>query len=119
MPTRSSTGRPATASGPPSASAMRCSATTARPARRAGRIPGTSSIRLDDLEAGSTPGLKAADQVRGVGVPQPMERRRDEARLVALVTEHDQPAADHFWVAPLRGGIAAPLEHVARDEPRA
>ena len=49
---------------------------------------------------------------------QLLERRRDEARLIPLVAHHDQPAADDLLIAPVRGGVQAPLEHVARNEPR-
>jgi hypothetical protein len=46
------------------------------------------------------------------------QRRRGETRLVALVAEQDQLplCVAHSLVAPPRGGVTSPLEHVSGNE---
>ena len=61
---------------------------------RAGR-PGpasSASARGSDRQPRRAPGLKAPGEVGGPLEPQPLQVRRGEARLVALVAHDDQPA---------------------------
>ena len=69
-------------------------------------------------KAGGTPGLKAPDQVGGLLESQLPQAGGCQAGLEAFVAHHDEPSARvrHPLVAPGRVGVAAPLEHVARDE---
>src|SRR4051812_24463089 len=84
------------------------------------RVPHSVGVALErlDRQPGRAPGLKAAVEVRRPVVPELLERRGGEARLVAGVAHDDQraPGIGHALVAVRTVGVAAPLEHVARDE---
>src|SRR3954469_9687007 len=84
------------------------------------RLPRSVAVALERLgrQPGRAPGLKAAVEVRRAVVPELLERRGGEARLVAGVAHDDQraPGIGHALVAVRTVGVAAPLEHVARDE---
>src|SRR3954454_5193335 len=77
------------------------------------------ALRLRDWQTRHLPGLKAADQIGRVEA-EPSQVRRGEARLVALVADHDHLAiaTGQLGVAVLAGGIESPLEDVAGHERR-
>src|SRR5215211_1959443 len=84
------------------------------------QVGGSSTLPVD-RESRGAPGLEAAREVGGALESEPFEVRRGQTRLVALVAHDDQlaPAIPDALVAVGRRGVAAPLEHVAREEHRA
>jgi hypothetical protein len=67
------------------------------------------------------PRLKASHEVGSVPEAEILQRGGDEARLVALVAEDDQPLAEvtfQRWVAVPGSGVKPPFNDVAWIEPR-
>jgi hypothetical protein len=73
---------------------------------------------MPERQTCSAPGLEAPDKIRGSLESNPLQVRGGQARLVARVTHDDQLAADvaDALVARRAGGVAPPLQHVARYE---
>src|SRR5215204_5270069 len=80
----------------------------------------TSTRHARDRESLGAPGLKAADDVRGVEA-EPARCCGGEAGLKPLVADEDETeiAARDFGIAVGAARIQAPLEHVARVVPGA
>src|SRR5438105_1652132 len=86
------------------------------------RRPRTASIVPTETRRAAQPlamlGTRQRCQLRAAA--KPLQSRRGEARLVALIAHEDQPPPRIAYVriAPRRGRSAPPLEHIARDEER-
>ncbi len=82
----------------------------------------TTFLERRQLSAGSTPAafsaLVAADHVGGAVQAEVDQRRRGQARRVALRAQHDpfDVVTDGLGQPRVAGGVAAPLEHVAFDD---
>src|SRR5262245_61370948 len=101
-----------------SSSVKRCSLAAPASIPATGFQVGGSSALDVDRQARRAPGLEAAGDVRGVVESEPLEVRGGKTGLVALVAHDDEPPGRvaHAQVARVRGGVAAPLEHVPREE---
>jgi hypothetical protein len=114
---------PAPPSRPPASPSNAPSGSASAPARSSRACP-TSSASRGGPETRSAlhrqsrraSGPEPADDVGRVQAEAP-QRRRGQARLVALVTEddHNPAAARELWIPVGRGRVEPPLEHVARN----